>query len=332
LECDEECLRLQRNAKLKDAFKVDEDKRAVMIPYPSALLEQILKTNMESYVYEVEHLFADFLKDTSSNFKFLQPLKVEKRWVVHNVGKYYDIEAETSTNPLRSGAPTQAMRLHKTQESAIPKMLVSKAIELYKTQRSFSMIPKTVPPELILEFNKCKYSPLDLQRMLSAWKGEHRLTWVRPGYAVAVFTDHDAAEEARIEFARKYPGVVTPFAGSTTDFDDEYDEDEDEDYEEDAQSVRRRMSLSEEEKENAAEEKEPKTPQDAWDESTSNTSSSSASSSTSTSSATELSSSTTSSTTESSSASSTSGSPSSTAASSSTTTSSKVSWADWEDM
>ncbi len=225
LECDDQCEVEQRNARFRDALQVDESIRGVSIPYPAQFLEQIMAggssaadgsggdaTLAGSFLEEIESVFDEFVNDSSTSSHHLKSVRPERRWLVHQMAPYYQVATESFNT---SGSTNRSMRLIKesNRKPIIPRMLLSEAIELYRTGSGTapgSKRPRTVDVSCLIEFRNLQHSISDVKRFLSAYSGQYRLTWLREGAAVAMFSDQLIAADARADLEKRHSGLIVP--------------------------------------------------------------------------------------------------------------------------
>ncbi|KAI0175890.1 hypothetical protein GGR52DRAFT_334260 [Hypoxylon sp. FL1284] len=95
LKCDEECLRLQRNARLADALNIDPQTHTDdHVPYSDTTLK-LYKDNIQLF-QSYEREFRVFASDTTQKFFRFKPMKSQHRAFLHALAEDFGFDSESA--------------------------------------------------------------------------------------------------------------------------------------------------------------------------------------------------------------------------------------------
>ncbi|KAI6093594.1 hypothetical protein F4821DRAFT_220964 [Hypoxylon rubiginosum] len=95
LKCDEECLRLQRNARLADALNIDPQTHTDNhIPYSDTTLKLFKENTQFAQTYEREYRV--FASETSQKFIRFKPMKSQQRAFLHSLAEDFGFDSESA--------------------------------------------------------------------------------------------------------------------------------------------------------------------------------------------------------------------------------------------
>jgi len=225
LDCNDRCEIERRNAAFRDAFNVSSasassasssstEPRSLFIPYPSALLDQLIALKLSSSLLRIEDTLSEFI-EAGEESRFLPPMSQHQRWLVHQMSSYYNL---VSTSYDRE--PKRSVRIMQNEEMGgiVPRMLMSQALKLYmnaiqpsssssssssSSAATATTTPsvRTIDPHCILHFRQLDCTPRvsidELRQCLLPWEGQYRLTALSYEHAIAAFTSASAAQEAK---------------------------------------------------------------------------------------------------------------------------------------
>eukprot|EP01080_Neovahlkampfia_damariscottae_P008764 gene8764-712_t len=117
IDCNSECRLLARNKKLAEAFNIDLVKHD--LPAYSRFLISYSKRN-PSFLEEIENIFADFLKDSTTARYAFSPMSSDKRSFIWELSVFYHFEySSVDKKPYKSSV------IVKNQKSKIPAIRLS---------------------------------------------------------------------------------------------------------------------------------------------------------------------------------------------------------------
>lgn len=93
LECDDECLRLQRNRRLADALNVDPDHTDDHVPYSDTTLK--LYSDNSKWAQQQEREFRVFASDVEEKRIRFKPMPANQRAFIHSLAEDFGLDSES---------------------------------------------------------------------------------------------------------------------------------------------------------------------------------------------------------------------------------------------
>ncbi|KNC49594.1 transcription factor protein [Thecamonas trahens ATCC 50062] len=226
LECDEECARVARNARL--ALALDSSGTAALptaVEYSEFL--QVAAVRESALIAMLEQTFGKLLATPSTTSTNLPPMPASQREVVHELAVVYHLHSESyDTEPHRR------VVVSKRADSRSPPILLSEWQAVVRTTRKLERekaaearnLGVTLDPEeaSVEDLNALQIYGLDpsvktrnLLAFLMPFENEYRLQWVDDENALAIFVSHIRAMQAyNLLNGRRFPvrlvAVPTP--------------------------------------------------------------------------------------------------------------------------
>lgn len=142
VDCDEQCLIIQRNRKLAQAFSIDpEEPRSNTVIYTD-FLKDYAKKNLE-FVIGIERDFTQLVDDTQrlraqKRCHSFKPMRKNERHVVHELASFYGLETQAmDPEPNRNVVAYSTLGVCK-----IPQITLSETVRRERMR---------IPPPLLLQ-------------------------------------------------------------------------------------------------------------------------------------------------------------------------------------
>jgi hypothetical protein len=193
-ECDEECERLQRNAKVEKALGAERP----LENYSQELVD--FASNNVQFLVKLEKTVLAFLNGQKQAHYF-PPMKHEFREFIHEyLNNYFNIESQSHDKE-----PNRSVIIYKTQDTKTPSSLLSSYLSLYNAGQVKPAEQKEAMASLTFyQLQQCD-TTADIARALQKWTGDFYIKWVNDHSAAAHFYSLHRCKEAR-DYLTSLPG------------------------------------------------------------------------------------------------------------------------------
>lgn len=140
LKCNDECLRLERNRRLADALKIDQDTVDDFIPYSDTTLKLFRETGA-TWAQDQEREFRVFASDAAERRLRFKPMQPQQRAFVHSLAEDFGLDSE-SQDP----APHRHVVVFKTPRFvSAPRKTLAQCARVAKTAATLGTTVSSTP-------------------------------------------------------------------------------------------------------------------------------------------------------------------------------------------